>query len=93
MCPWPQTAVYNGSGDPNKIESFSCGGNVETKQTECLALVAKFQKETSNAYDTHARRNPATCNENSNVPLDKNLGSAVVAPEIPADDRAESTEQ
>ena len=86
LCPWPQTAIYNGSGDPNNIASFHCGGNVETKETECLALVAKFQKETSNAYDTNARRNPATCNVNSNVPLDKNLGSAVVAPAIPADD-------
>jgi len=85
LCPWPQTAIYNGSGDPNRIESFHCGGNVETKETECLALLAKFQKETSNAYDTSARRNPATCNENSNVPLDKNLGSAVVAPHVDAD--------
>jgi hypothetical protein len=91
MCPWPQTAVYNGAGDPNSASSFHCGGNVETKQTACLAMVAKFQKETSNAYDTHGRRNPATCNENSNVPLDKNLGSAVVAAEIPADDRVGPT--
>jgi hypothetical protein len=87
MCPWPQTAIYNGAGDPNRAESFHCGGNVETKETACLALVAKFQKETSNAYDTNGRRNPATCNENSNVPLDKNLGAyAVKAADIPADD-------
>lgn len=89
MCPWPQTAIYNGSGDPNKTESFRCGGNVETKDTECLDLIAKFQKETSNAYDTNARRNPATCNPNSNVPLDKNLGSAVVTPSVAADPVAE----
>ena len=89
LCPWPQAAIYNGSGDPNRIESFHCGGNVETKETECLALIAKFQKETSNAYDTDARRNPATCNPDSNVPLDKKLGSAVVAPHVDADAVAE----
>ncbi len=92
LCPWPQTAIYDGSPNPqdaNDAAHFHCGGNVETKETECLALIAKFQKETSNAYDTDARRNPATCNENSNVPLDKNLGSAVVAPHVEADAVAE----
>src|SRR5258708_16711507 len=88
LCPWPQTAIYHGpNNDPaavNRAENWHCGGNVETKETECLALIAKFQKETSNAYETSARRNPATCNENSNVPLDKLLGSAVNAAQIPA---------
>lgn len=93
LCPWPQTAIYNGSGDPNIAASFHCGGYLESKETECLALVAKFQKETSNAYDTSARRNPATCNVQSNVPLDKLLGAttAVKAANIPPDDVAERT--
>ena len=94
LCPWPQTAIYNGSGDANNIANFHCGGNVETKETECLALVAKFQKETSNAYDTSGRRNPATCNANSSVPLDKLLdGYAVKAPDIPADDSAKDADE
>jgi hypothetical protein len=87
LCPWPQTAIYTGTGDPNSAGSFVCGGNVETKETECLAMVAKFQKETLNAYDTSARRNPATCVAASSVPLDKRLdGYAVTARPIPADD-------
>jgi len=24
LCPWPQTAMYNGSGSPDAIENFSC---------------------------------------------------------------------
>jgi hypothetical protein len=78
LCPWPQTAIYNGSGDPNAAENWHCGGNVETKETVCLDLVAKFQKENLNAYETRGRPNPATCNSKSNVPLDDSTGHPAV---------------
>jgi tannase/feruloyl esterase len=26
LCPYPQSAVYDGKGDPSKAESFACGG-------------------------------------------------------------------
>ena len=78
LCPWPQTAIYNGSGDPNAAANWQCGGNVETKETMCLDLVAKFQKENLNAYETRGRPNPATCNSKSNVPLDDSTGHPAV---------------
>ena len=49
LCPYPQTAIYNGAGDSNVAASFHCGGNLETKENVCMDLVTKFQKETRNA--------------------------------------------
>src|SRR5437773_1134038 len=70
MCPYPQVAIYNGGGaDPKLMTSWHCGGSLKTKQTVCMDLVTKFQKEGSNALDTDGLANPATCNANSNVPV------------------------
>jgi tannase/feruloyl esterase len=70
MCPYPQVAIYNGAGADPKLEtSWHCGGNLRTKETVCMDLVTKFQKETSNALDTEGLANPATCNPESNVPV------------------------
>jgi feruloyl esterase len=77
LCPWPQEAIFNG-GDPNVGTNWQCGGNIETKETVCLDLVAKFQKENLNPYETRGRPNPAICNENSNVPLDDSRGHPAV---------------
>jgi len=60
LCPYPQTAVYQG-GDPNLGSSFRCGGNIETKENACEDLVTKFQKETKNALDTKGMDNPGAC--------------------------------
>jgi len=62
LCPWPQTAFYNGTGDPNDAASFTCGGNVETRTASCLDIVARYQNETSTELQPTSRRNPATCN-------------------------------
>jgi feruloyl esterase len=62
LCPWPQTALYNGTGDPNDAASFTCGGNVETRTASCLDIVARYQNETSTELEPTGRRNPATCN-------------------------------
>jgi hypothetical protein len=71
LCAWPQTAIYNGSGSTDDINSFHCGGNVDTKEATCKNyLIAKYQKETKNSYDTNGLQNPAACNEHSNVPVD-----------------------
>ena len=88
LCPWPQTAIYKGSGDPNQAANWECGGNVETKETVCQSLVAKFQKETKLPTETSARRNPAACNPNSNVPLDDASGHPVNAPHADAEETA-----
>jgi hypothetical protein len=88
LCPWPQTAIYSGSGSANEAANWHCGGNVETKEMACLDLVAKFQKEDSNAYHTVKRANPATCNAHSNVPIDDASGHPAVAPHFEADESA-----
>src|SRR5437667_1634393 len=69
MCPYPQVAIYNGSGDTKAFASWHCGGDLKTKETVCMDLVTKFQKETLNSLDTNGLANPATCNLNSNVPV------------------------
>jgi hypothetical protein len=61
MCPYPQTAIYDGGGDPRLVTSWRCGGNVETQENVCLDLVAKYQKETKNALDTRGLENPGMC--------------------------------
>ena len=88
LCPWPQTAIYSGSGSPNDAANWQCGGNVETKEMACLDLVAKFQKEESNAYHTVKRANPATCNASSNVPIDDASGHPVHAAHPDAEEAA-----
>jgi len=46
LCPFPQTAIYDGVGDPNLPASFHCGGNIETKAAKCEELLVQYQHET-----------------------------------------------
>jgi feruloyl esterase len=71
LCPFPQKAIYNGTGDPNLESSFYCGGNVQTKEAICAGLVTKYGKETQNSLWTYGLYNPAACNPNSKVPIGK----------------------
>jgi Tannase and feruloyl esterase len=49
LCPYPQTAIYTGTGGSDDKANFRCGGNLETQENACMDLVTKFQKETRNA--------------------------------------------
>ncbi len=69
LCPFPQTAVYNGAGDPNLASSFHCGGNVQTKDTICFGLITEYKHETEDELQAYGRYNPAACNPKSKVPL------------------------
>jgi hypothetical protein len=71
LCPFPQKAIYNGTGDPNLESSFHCGGDVQTKEAICEGLVTKYKMETQNSLWTYGRYNPAACNPNSKVPIGK----------------------
>ena len=53
LCPYPQTAIYNGSGDPNNPANFHCGGNLETKQTVCADVLTKYKHEANGHLDFH----------------------------------------
>jgi tannase/feruloyl esterase len=47
MCPYPQTAIYNGKGaDPKLLTSWHCGGDIETRANACMDRVARYQDET-----------------------------------------------
>ena len=60
LCPYPQMAIYNG-GDPNAASSFSCGGNLHTKESRCDQLVVKYQQETTAKYESVGGVNAVSC--------------------------------
>jgi|GEM_PF-1170222 len=41
VCPYPQTATYNGKGSTDDASNFTCGGNLETGKTAQLIDAAK----------------------------------------------------
>ena len=51
LCPFPQTAIYDGVGDPNLASSFKCGGNLETKANKCDGLLVLNRHETGTQYE------------------------------------------
>jgi len=51
VCPYPQTAVYDGVGDPNLASSFSCGGNLEKLHTVCNDVLTEYKDEVSGDLD------------------------------------------
>lgn len=51
LCPYPQTAIYNGTGSTNDASNFHCGGNLETTTTVCKDVVVKYKSEVNGALD------------------------------------------
>jgi hypothetical protein len=46
LCPYPQTAIYNGSGaDINLASSFHCGGNLEKREIVCADVLTRYKHE------------------------------------------------
>jgi hypothetical protein len=45
LCPYPQTAIYNGSGSTDDASNFHCGGNLETVNTVCSDTLVKYKQE------------------------------------------------
>ena len=63
LCPYPQTAVYNGTGDVHDPSSFQCGGNLETPQVVCADILAKYKHEVNGPLDyQESGTSPAFCN-------------------------------
>jgi hypothetical protein len=62
LCPYPQTAVYNGSGSTDDAANFHCGGNLETRKTVCADVLVKYKHETSGPLDYRGTGvNPLVC--------------------------------
>ncbi len=45
LCPYPQTAIYNGSGSTNDAANFHCDGNLEERHVVCADVLAKYKHE------------------------------------------------
>jgi hypothetical protein len=45
LCPYPQTAIYNGRGSANDAANFHCGGNLETDETVCADVLLHYKHE------------------------------------------------
>ncbi len=54
LCPYPQTAIYKGSGSTDDATNFSCGGNLETPEVVCDSVLVKYQHEVKGKLDYKA---------------------------------------
>jgi len=62
LCPYPQTGVYNGSGDIYNAGNWHCGGNLETPETVCPNTLVKYKDEVNGPIDlTQSGINPFEC--------------------------------
>jgi len=51
LCPYPQTAIYNGSGDTNVAANFHCGGDLEKPSVVCADVLTKYKHEANGHLD------------------------------------------
>jgi hypothetical protein len=51
LCPYPQTAIYNGSGSTDVSASFHCGGNLERPEVVCRDALARYKHEIAGRSD------------------------------------------
>ena len=62
LCPYPQTAIYNGSGSIDAAGSFHCGGNLETREVVCADVLARYKHEIHGTLDfTGTGLKPSDC--------------------------------
>jgi hypothetical protein len=62
LCPYPQTAIYKGSGSINEAVNWECGGNVDVPANICFGVLAKYKHEVNGPLDyAEAGTNAATC--------------------------------
>jgi hypothetical protein len=51
LCPYPQTAIYKGSGSTDDAANFTCGGNLETREEVCDSVLVKHKHEVNGSLD------------------------------------------
>ncbi|HEU0199672.1 MAG TPA: tannase/feruloyl esterase family alpha/beta hydrolase [Burkholderiaceae bacterium] len=51
LCPYPQTAIYRGSGSTDDASNFDCGGNLETREVVCDSVLVKYKHEVNGPLD------------------------------------------
>jgi len=73
LCPWPKTAIYNGSGPTTVASSFHCGGNMEPPSVVCEMLRTVFGFENGRVLD-FAETDGWVCPKWDGWPLGQQLG-------------------
>ena len=62
LCPYPQTAIYTGSGNIADGANYVCGGNLETHATVCADVLVKYKHEVHGDLDFRGTGvNPEIC--------------------------------
>ena len=61
LCPFPQTALFDGVGNPNFAASFHCGGNIQTKEAKCDGLIVKLKHETGGVIEPLNGEDDVSC--------------------------------
>lgn len=51
LCPYPQTAIYNGSGSTDDANNFHCGGDLETREVVCSDVLTRYKHEANGNLD------------------------------------------
>ena len=51
LCPYPQTAIYNGSGNIDDAKNFHCGGDLEKPETVCNDVLVRYKHEVNGKFD------------------------------------------
>jgi hypothetical protein len=51
MCPYPQKAIYKGSGSTDDAANFICGGNLEKRDVVCADVLTKYKHEEKGPLD------------------------------------------
>jgi len=62
ICPYPQTAIYNGSGSVDDAANYTCGGSLDTQAVVCDMVATKYGSENMRNLDFASRGvDPAMC--------------------------------
>ena len=61
LCPFPQTALYDGVGNPSLAASFACGGDVQTREAKCDGLIARYKHETGAGLEPAGGEDDISC--------------------------------
>jgi hypothetical protein len=51
LCPYPQTAVYNGSGNIDAAASYHCAGDLESEAVVCNDTLTRYKHEVRGRLD------------------------------------------
>jgi hypothetical protein len=69
ICPWPTTAIYNGTGSTAVASNYHCGGNLDASSSVlCPALHTLYGKESGPMLDyAEQGLSPSQCQDNQAV--------------------------